>query len=50
MLFAEKGEKGLDEFVEKHLKNDPRLAKRLRRMQEKLLAEAISIRSLPLRA
>lgn len=41
---AEKGVKGLDEFVEKRLKNDPRLAKRLRRMQEKLLAEAEELR------
>jgi Mg-chelatase subunit ChlD len=40
LLLAEKGEKGLEEFVERHLKNDPRLAKRLRRMQERLLAEA----------
>ena len=44
MLLAEKGAKGLDEFVEKHLKNDPRLAKRLRRMQEKLLVEAEELR------
>lgn len=44
MLLAEKGEKGLDEFIEKNLKHDPRLGKRLRRMQEKLLAEAEELR------
>ncbi len=44
LLLAEKGVKGLDEFVEKHLKHDARLAKRLRRMQDKLIAEAEELR------
>lgn len=44
LLLAEKGEKGLDEFVARHMARDPRLAKRLRRMQERLLAEAEELR------
>lgn len=44
MLLAERGEAGIDEFVRRHAKGDPRFAKRIQRIRERLLREAEELR------
>jgi Mg-chelatase subunit ChlD len=44
LLLAERGEAGLDEFVRRHAQGDPRFAKRIARIRDRMMREAEELR------